>query len=101
MLILKYRILNLNSKYTQNIVYSNKHNSGIPLPPQKNPCRYIQTINSGGTMELHPLLSRLEKTDLEQYMDACKADVMNFLEELGLSDTLALQVLEDVRASIS
>lgn len=51
-------------------------------------------------MELHPLLSRLEKTDLEQYMDACKADVMNFLEELGLSDTLALQVLEDVSFNI-
>jgi predicted transcriptional regulator len=52
-------------------------------------------------MELHPLLSRLEKTDLERYVNACKDDVINFLEDLGLSSTLALKVLEDVRASIS
>lgn len=52
-------------------------------------------------MELHPLLSRLEKTDLERYMNACKDDLLNFLDDLGLSNTLALQVLEDVRASIS
>jgi DNA polymerase III alpha subunit (gram-positive type) len=52
-------------------------------------------------MELHPLLSRLEKTDLERYMNACKDDLINFLDDLGLSNTLALQVLEDVRASIS
>jgi hypothetical protein len=52
-------------------------------------------------MELHPLLSRLEKTDLERYMNACKDDLIDFLEDLGLSNILALQVLEDVRASIS
>ena len=47
-------------------------------------------------MELHPLLSQLEKMDLERYMNACQEDVMNFLDELGLSNTLALQVLEDI-----
>ena len=52
-------------------------------------------------MKLHPLLFRLEKTDLERYMNACKDDLINFLDDLGLSNTLALQVLEDVRASIS
>ena len=52
-------------------------------------------------MELHPLLSRLEKTDLERYVNAYKDDMINFLEDLGLSNTLALKVLEDVRASIS
>jgi hypothetical protein len=52
-------------------------------------------------MELHPLLFRLEKTDLERYMNACKDDLINFLEDLGLSNTMVLQVLEDVRASIS
>jgi hypothetical protein len=52
-------------------------------------------------MELHPLLSRLEKTDLERYMNACKDDLIDFLEDLGLSNILALKVLEDVRASIS
>lgn len=52
-------------------------------------------------MELHPLLSQLEKTDLERYMDACKEDLIDFLEDLGLSNALALQVLEDVRTSLS
>jgi hypothetical protein len=52
-------------------------------------------------MEPHPLLSRLEKTDLERYMNACKDDLIDLLEDLGLSNTLALQVLEDVRISIS
>jgi len=52
-------------------------------------------------MELHPLLSQLDNSDLERYMDACKEDLIDFLEDLGLSNTLALQVLEDVRASIS
>jgi DNA polymerase III alpha subunit (gram-positive type) len=52
-------------------------------------------------MELHPLLSQLDKTDLERYMTACKDDLMNFLEDLGLSNNLALQVLEDVRSSLS
>jgi len=52
-------------------------------------------------MELHPLLSRLEKNDLELYVNACKDDLIDFLEDLGLSNTLALQVLEDVRTSIS
>jgi len=52
-------------------------------------------------MELHPLLSQLDKTDLERYMNACKEDLMDFLEDLGLSNTLALQVLEDVRSTLS
>jgi hypothetical protein len=52
-------------------------------------------------MELHPLLSQLDNTDLERYMNACKEDLINFLEDLGLNNNLALQVLEDVRASIS
>jgi len=52
-------------------------------------------------MELNPLLSRLEKTDLERYMSACKDDLIDFLEDLGLSNTLALRVLDDVRNSIS
>jgi hypothetical protein len=52
-------------------------------------------------MELHPLLSRLEETDLERYMNACKDDLIDFLEDLSLSNTLALKVLDDVRASIS
>ncbi len=52
-------------------------------------------------MELHPLLSQLDNTDLERYMNACKEDLINFLEDLGLNDNLALQVLEDVRASLS
>ena len=52
-------------------------------------------------MELHPFLSQLEQTDLERYVNTCKDDVIDFLEDLCLSNTLALQVLEDVRASIS
>jgi hypothetical protein len=56
---------------------------------------------SGDTMELRPFLSQLEQTDLERYMNTCKDDVIDFLEDLCLSNTLALQVLEDVRASIS
>lgn len=52
-------------------------------------------------MELHPLLSQLDNTDLERYMNACKEDLINFLEDLGLNNNLALQMLEDVRASLS
>lgn len=51
-------------------------------------------------MELHPFLSQLDKKDLDRYMNACKDDLWDFLENLGLSDALALQVLEDVRASL-
>jgi hypothetical protein len=51
-------------------------------------------------MELHPLLSQLDKTDLERYMNACKDDLIDFLEDLGLINNLAVQVLEDVRASL-
>lgn len=51
-------------------------------------------------MELHPFLSQLDRKDLERYMNACKDDLWDFLENLGLSDALALQVLEDVRASL-
>jgi hypothetical protein len=51
-------------------------------------------------MELHPFLSQLDKKDLERYMNACKDDLWDFLENFGLSDALVLQVLEDVRSSI-
>lgn len=51
-------------------------------------------------MELHPFLSQLDKKDLERYMNACKDDLWDFLENLGLNDAQVLQVLEDVRASI-
>jgi hypothetical protein len=52
-------------------------------------------------MELHPLLSQLDKTDLDRYMNACKEDLIDFLEDLGLNNALALKVLEDVQASLS
>ena len=51
-------------------------------------------------MELHPFLSQLDKKDLERYMNACKDDLWDFLDNLGLSDALVLQVLEDVRSSL-
>jgi hypothetical protein len=51
-------------------------------------------------MELHPFLSQLEKKDLERYMNACKDDLWDFLDNLGLSDALVLQVLENVRSSL-
>ena len=51
-------------------------------------------------MELHPLLSKLDKKDRERYVIACKNDLIDFLEDLGLSNGLALQVLEDVRTSL-
>lgn len=51
-------------------------------------------------MELHPFLSQLEQKDLERYMNACKDELWDFLENLGLSDALTLQVLEDVRTSL-
>ena len=35
-------------------------------------------------MELHPLLSQLDKKDRERYMIACKNDLIDFLEDLGL-----------------
>lgn len=52
-------------------------------------------------MELHPLLSQLDKSDLDRYMNACKEDLIDFLEDLGLNNALALKVLEDVQASLS
>jgi hypothetical protein len=55
---------------------------------------------SGGTMELHPFISLLDKKDLERYLNSCKNDLWNYLENLGLSDTLTLQVLEEVRAAL-
>jgi hypothetical protein len=51
-------------------------------------------------MELNPQLSQLDKKDFERYMNACKADLIDFLEDLGLNNTHALQVLEDVRESL-
>jgi hypothetical protein len=69
--------------------------------PEKPLLKTFKEQLSGGTMEFHPLLSRLEETDLERYMNACKDDLIGFLEDLCLSNTLASQLLEDVRASIS
>ena len=51
-------------------------------------------------MELHPLLSQLDKKDLEQYMAACKDDIMNLLRDLGLNNDLAMQVLVDVGTAL-
>jgi hypothetical protein len=51
-------------------------------------------------MELHPLLSQLDKKDFERYMTACKEDLIVLLEDLGLNNDLALQVLVDVGASL-
>ena len=51
-------------------------------------------------MELHPLLSQLQKKDFEQYITACKEDLIVLLEDFGLNDDLALQVLVDVGASL-
>ncbi len=49
---------------------------------------------------MHPFLSQLDKKDLERYMNACKDDLWDFLENFGLSDDLTLQVLEDVRTAL-
>ena len=51
-------------------------------------------------MELHPFLSQLDRKDLERYMNACKDDLWDFLDNLGLNDALVLQVLDDVRGSL-
>jgi hypothetical protein len=51
-------------------------------------------------MEIHPLLYKLDKKDFERYMNACKDDLLDFLEDLGISNVLALQVLEEVRNSL-
>ena len=51
-------------------------------------------------MELHPRLSQLDEQDLEQYIGACKDDLIDFLEDLGINNVLALQVLEEVRESL-
>ena len=51
-------------------------------------------------MEIHPLLFQLDMKDLERYMNACKEDLINFLEDLGLNNAQALQVLDDIRISI-
>ena len=51
-------------------------------------------------MELHPRLSQLDEKDFERYMNACKDDLIDFLEDLGLSNNHSLRVLEDVRESL-
>lgn len=51
-------------------------------------------------MELHPFISLLDKKDLDRYMNSCKNDLWDFLENLGLSNALTLQVLEEVRTSL-
>jgi hypothetical protein len=55
---------------------------------------------SGGTMEIHPIISMLDKKDLERYVDSCKSDLWVFLENLGLNNALTLQVIEEVRTTI-
>ena len=72
-------------------------------PPHKKTLKLLDAttnIFSGGTMEIHPLLYELDKKDSERYMNACKDDLMDFLDNLCLSNTLALQVLEEVRISL-
>jgi hypothetical protein len=51
-------------------------------------------------MELHPQLSQLSIKDFERYMNACKDDLKDFLEDLGLNIAQALQLLEDVHVSL-
>jgi hypothetical protein len=51
-------------------------------------------------MEIHPFISLLDKKDLERYLNSCKNDLWNYLENLGLSDALTLEVLEEVRAAL-
>lgn len=51
-------------------------------------------------MELHPFISLLDKKDLDRYMNSCKNDLWDFLENLGLSNALTLQMLEEVRTSL-
>lgn len=51
-------------------------------------------------MELHPIISMLDKKELERYMDSCKSDLWDLLENFGLSNALTLRVLEEVRIAI-
>lgn len=51
-------------------------------------------------MEIHPIISMLDKKDLERYVDSCKCDLWDFLENLGLSNALTLQVIEEVRTTL-
>ncbi len=51
-------------------------------------------------MELHPFISLLDKKDLERYMNVCKNDLWDFLENLGLDNTLTLQMLEEIRTAL-
>ncbi|MGE5465526.1 MAG: hypothetical protein ACM3QR_00455 [Syntrophothermus sp.] len=54
-------------------------------------------IVEGDNIELHHLLSELDSKDFEKYLNACKEDLKDFLEDLGLNNTQTLQLLEDVR----
>jgi hypothetical protein len=84
-------------------MYSSKYSSEIP-PPLIKPLKCFWIFSnyrcSGGIMELHPLLSQLDNTDLEQYMNECKGKLLDFLEELGLSNALALHLLDGVWAYV-
>lgn len=42
----------------------------------------------------------LDKKDLERYMNSCKSDLWDFLENLGLSNAQTLRVLEEVRTTL-
>ena len=47
-------------------------------------------------MELHPLVSQLDKKELEKHINECKANLLDFLEDLSLSEDLTLNVLDSV-----
>ena len=51
-------------------------------------------------MELHSLLSQMDNTNLEQYMNECKGKLLDFLEDLGLSNAQALYLLDYVWAYV-
>jgi hypothetical protein len=47
-------------------------------------------------MELHPLISHLDKKDFERHINECKINLLDFLEDLGLSEDLTLHVFDSV-----
>ncbi len=47
-------------------------------------------------MELHPLVSQLDKKDLEKHINECKINLLDFLEDFGLTEDLTLHVLDSV-----
>jgi acetylornithine deacetylase/succinyl-diaminopimelate desuccinylase-like protein len=51
-------------------------------------------------MEFRLYPSQTDNTDFEQHKRECKELIVTFLEDLGLSDDLIMQVLDDVWAHI-